>query len=219
MIIILTILCNQLAYAVISYNKYWAPVAIVGAFSKDSAWKYYLEPQLRLIDDPYVFNQGLLLAGAGYRLTEQVVFFAGPGWVVSKDALGKLHYEKRLWQQVNWAVWNTPQANLHSRSRLEEREREDFAQVSVRFRERLWLRVPLQVSSAFSLSCFNEVFVNLNYPVWHTPSWFEQNRAFIGMAAQLNPAVLLDVGYLNQYINAEKKESNNVILFNFTVSL
>lgn len=219
LIIIFVIFCNKMAYAVISYNKYWAPATIIGAFSKDNEWKYYFEPQLRLIDDPYVFNQWLLLAGAGYPLTDKVVFFAGPGWVVSKDPLGKLNYEKRLWQQVNWVVLNTHQANLHSRTRVEEAERNDLVQASVSFRQRFWLRLPLQVKSIYSFSCFNEVFINLNYPVWNTPSWFEQNRTFIGMAVQINPTVLLDVGYLNQYINAERKELSHVILFNFTVSL
>ncbi len=205
------------AYSLESYDKYWSVATITGSFPEHHRVKYYFEPQLRLIDNPYVFNQLFLFAGLGYQVKSNVTFFMGPGLNVIKNNEGKIIEERRLWQQLNWLVFNTPTFNLNSRSRLEERALSSSSQLSARVRERLWLRVPIKGFERYSFSCFDEVFFNLNSPAWVPPTFFEQNRAFIGIATTFKKTTLIDVGYLNQYINT--RELNNVFLLSFTINL
>ncbi len=46
-----------------SYFKQWDTAVITGSIHNNSPLKYYLETQIRLINDDYGFNQSLLLGG------------------------------------------------------------------------------------------------------------------------------------------------------------
>ena len=46
----------QTANSTRTYTKYWSVASIIGPISENSSFKYYLDPQLRLIDTPSVFN-------------------------------------------------------------------------------------------------------------------------------------------------------------------
>lgn len=202
-----------------SLNKDWSVATIIGSFSNKSSFKYYLEPQLRLIDDSSVFNQLLLLGGIGYQINDDLVLFLGPGWIISNTTEYNLTHEKRLWEQMNWRIKNSPNLIIHSRTRLEERKEATTSPVAVRFRERVWIKLPIKNWQQYSFSFYDEIFLNLNHPLWVSPHLFEQNRAFIGIATQLSKSTILDVGYLNQYIHSFKNELNNVLLLSFSVTL
>ncbi len=201
-----------------SYDKLWSVAVVTGSLGNDTSYKYYLEPQVRLIDTPYVFNQLLLLAGLGIQLNNKFALFAGPGWITTKSPQGIESQENRLWQQLNWLMVGEPGLNIISRTRLEERSNTNSSQIAVRFRERIWARIPFRHQDTYSFSCFNEVFLNLNQPQWSSPYFFEQNRAFIGLSAQVSKSTLIDAGYLNQYINAASTHLDNVFLLSFTVN-
>lgn len=209
----------QATFGARSYTKYWSTASIIGSVSKDSAFKYSLEPQIRLIDTPSVFDQVVLLAGAGYQYNPDLMFFIGPGWIYTKSpATSAITEEKRLWQQINWRAVNNSNLTLNSRTRLEERSQEDESQIALRFRERLWLRVPFKEQEKYSLSCYDELFFNLNHPAWTSPHLFEQNRAFIGIGRQLFQSATLDMGYLNQFHHSFSNQTNNVLLLSFSMS-
>lgn len=212
-------LCMSLhsTYGSRTYTKDWSVANIIGPIAKDSSFKYYLEPQLRLVDTSAVFNQFLLLAGLGYQFNSKLMFFIGPGWIPIKTMDGTTYIEKRLWQQLNWQVIKDTSLSLNSRTRLEERQHSNQAQVAVRFRERLWLRVPFKTWPSYSFSCFDEFFFNFNHPRWTSPYFFEQNRAFFGIAKQLSTSAVLDFGYLNQFIHSTNSMNDNVILLSFTL--
>lgn len=202
-----------------SYTKDWTVLSIIGPLSKQSSFKYYLEPQLRLIDTHSVFNQFLLLGGLGYQFNSKVMLFIGPGWVLTKTPTNIRQSEKRLWEQLHWQILNNSKLTLNSRTRLEERERNDHEQVAFRLRERLWLRIPLKKWPSYSFSCFNEAFFNINHPEWTSPYFFEQNRAFIGIAKKLSKLVSLDLGYLNQFLHSTNNQVDNVLLLNLTLNI
>ena len=201
-----------------SYDKYWSVAVITGPLAEHSSFKYYLEPQLRLIDNNYVFNQILLLGGLGYQINTNMTVYLGPGWIVSKTPQGNSTHENRLWEQLNWILVNTSNLNINSRTRLEERKDTNASQMAIRLRERVWMRVPFRNSDKYSFSIFNEVFLNLNHPQWVSLYLFEQNRAFIGVSTQASKSTVIDVGYLNQYIHAIKNRLDNVLLLSFTVN-
>lgn len=207
------------AYCMESFNKDWSVATITGSISNHSSFKYYFESQLRLIDTPHVFDQLLLLGGLGYQINSKLLFLVGPGWIPTKAPGRNLRYETRYWEQLNWQILNHSNLTLHSRSRLEERQRSDASGTGWRFRERLWLRMPLKNLQGFSLSFYDEFFLNLNHPHWTSPYLFEQNRAFLGIATQLSKPILMDFGYLNQYIRSFTNELNHVLLLSFTINL
>jgi hypothetical protein len=200
------------------YNKYWTVGTIIGSLPNQSSFKYYLEPQLRLIDDVYVFNQLFALGGLGYQLNTKAAFFVGSGWVMSQTSEGYVTHEKRFWQQLNWQLTNLSSLNMMSRTRLEERKNSNASEMAIRLRERIWIRIPIKNSERYSWSCFDEIFFNLNHPDWVSPYSFEQNRAFIGIASKITKSTMVDVGYLNQYIRSFKNQSGNVLLLNITIN-
>lgn len=214
------ILCIVAPYAnsIESWNKGWAVATVIGSISEYSPFMYYLEPQIRLADDNYVFNQLLLLAGIGYQLQQNIAVFIGPGWVLTKTPEGNITHEKRLWEQINWSSQNTS-ISINSRLRLEERVNTKYTQTAVRLRERIWIRIPFSFWPNYSFSCFDEVFFNLNHPQWTSPYFFEQNRAFVGISKQLSKETIIDIGYLNQYLHSVNSQLNNVLLINFSITI
>lgn len=208
----------QSAHATVSENKAWSVATIIGSFSQDSSFKYYLEPQLRLIDNNSVFNQLLFLGALGYQFNKDMTLFAGSSWIAAKTMQSDLMYEKRFWQQFNWQMLSTENWNINSRTRLEERINQNEAPTAFRFRERIWLRIPLKKWEGYSFSSYDEVFFNLNHPKWVSPYLLEQNRVFVGLSRQLSQSVIMDVGYLNQYQHSFKNQMDHVASLGFTLT-
>lgn len=216
-LLVLGLSLGAAANAMVHYTKQWTVASIFGSFA-NSKYRYYIEPQLRLIDDRYVFNQSLFLVGLGYQLTPDIMVFTGPGWITTKDPQGVTYHDFRIWQQMTWTVYHTDLLSLNSRTRLEETTRSNAPQMALQFRQRLWVRIPIKYWNGHTLSMFDEVFFNLNHPKWASPKFFSQNRAFIGIGTQLSKSVMFDVGYLNQYIMSTRYQQNNVLLLSFTVN-
>ena len=200
-------------------TKLWAVGVMTGPLAKDSPFQYYLEPQLRLIDNKYVLNQVYFIGGIGYQFTPDLTGYIGPGWTYTKNNQGIVTHEIRYWEQLSWRIVSNSKFNLNGRTRLEERQNTDISGISIRFRERLWMRIPFTRWPTHSFSCYDEVFFNLNHPKWVSPYLFEQNRAFIGIGTQLSHTTILDVGYLNQYIHSRNNQIDNVLLVSFTVAM
>ena len=209
---------SQSIFATDYYTKQWTVATIVGPFSNNSQLRDYVEPQLRLIDDPYVFNQSFILMGLGYQFFQNLIFFAGPGWVFTKNTMGQTSDEYRLWQQLSWQIINNPSITLDSRTRLEEKEKTDESSVRVDLRQRLWARIPIKNTNNYYYSLFDEVFFNSNPPSWGNNTVFYQNRAFIGIAKMVSKHTLIDFGYLNQYVWGQGTQMSNVIYLSTTVT-
>jgi hypothetical protein len=220
LIVLSLYLCSGIksAYSSEPYYKDWTVATIIGSVSDKSSFKYYLEPQLRLIDTSSVFNQLLLLGGFGYQFNKDMMLFVGPGLVVTKTTAGDTFYEQRYWEQFNWRIQNNLNWNINSRTRLEERKNATTAPIAFRLRERMWIRVPLKKWEGYSFSCFDEIFFNLNHPDWVSPYSLEQNRVFVGVSRQLSKSTILDVGYLNQFIHSTRNQMDHVLLLSFTVT-
>lgn len=202
-----------------SINKDWTVATIMGSFSNKPSLKYYFEPQVRLINDSSIFNQLLLLGGVGYQISPHLLALLGPGWTITKTTQNTLIHENRLWEQLNWRIKNTTSLIINSRTRLEERKLTNASPIATRFRERIWVKIPIKNWQHYSFSCFDEIFLNLNHPLWVSPYFFEQNRLFMGITTQLSKSTSMDLGYLNQYTHSFKNELSNVLLLSFNVTL
>lgn len=201
-----------------TYNKDWTGATIIGSLPHSSSFKYYFEPQLRLIDTTSVFNQLLLLGGLGYQMNPDVLVVMGSGWIRTKTVRNFQTEETRIWEQLNWRMLNTPNWNINSRTRIEQRKHADFSAMSLRLRERIWIRVPFKKWEGYSFSCFDEIFFNLNHPEWTSPYLIEQNRLFVGISRKLSETIIMDAGYANQYIRSSTKFLDNVLLISFNIT-
>jgi hypothetical protein len=205
-------------YARQSYDRLWSSNIVIGSVVENSNFKYYFQTDLRFINSPYVFNQWFLLGGFGYQFQPGLILFAGYGWILDKSFTGDVNHERRLWQQLNWSK-DMPSFNINSRTRAEEIINTVDSGIAYRIRERLWFRIPFKKDSPYFLSIFDEIFLNLNHPRWVSPYLFSQNRAFLGIGRNFSKSVMLDVGYLNQFVHARENQLNNVIFLNLTVTL
>lgn len=205
--------------AVEHYNKLWLSSKWVGPLrgNNDPA-KYYCDAHLNLIDNTYVFEQAYASIGLGYQTSPNFQIFLVNSYVVSEKLNGQMRQEYRLWQQANWVMHDSPTYSLASRTRLEERKDFAAAPIAVRFREMVTLRVPIANWPRHYYMVFDEVFFNLNHPYWVSDSFFQQNRAFIGISTDVSKTVSVDVGYMNQYVFGNSQQSNNVLYINFNVS-
>ncbi len=199
------------AMAADSYLKQWDNLVITGSIT-NSHYQYYFEPQIRFIDDTYVFNELFLLGALGYRVNSSLSFFVGPGWIITKNTDGSMSHEVRLWQQLNYLAISKATFNLNARTRFEQRKDTQYSTIAYRFRQRLWLRVPFKSHPSLSFSIFDEIFLNFNHPQWVSPHFFSQNRAFIGLGYQYSKALSIDTGYMNQFLNSTTSRDDHVLV-------
>lgn len=201
------------------HTKLWSTAVFIGPLIKDTKIKYYLEPQLRLIDDKYKFEEAFIYAGIGYQTTPDLILFLGDASVVSRKTTGNYVHENRVWQQANLSVINNDSFNLLSRTRLEERKNLSESQWAVRLRERLMVRIPLRNWVTHSLVLSDEVFFDLNHPKWiGNNNVFAQNRAFIGIGTKISKQTSFDIGYLNQYQFTNPNQMSNVLLLSLNIT-
>lgn len=169
-------------------------------------WKLYLEAQPRIGGDGI---RALLLRPAlGYQITKSWSLWQGYGWTPTFDPYKN---ENRIFQQ---SLLEFPRGDLPfsviNRTRLEERWIEGANGVAVRLRHMLRVVYPLDASGRWALAGYDEPFVNLNDVTSGPAAGFAQNRAFVGINRELLPGVRLEVGYLNQYINAPTGKPNGM---------
>ncbi|PJD92513.1 MAG: hypothetical protein CK424_05255 [Legionella sp.] len=200
-----------------SFDKFWT---LVTYNDKYKQFFYMIEPQIRLVDSPGVYEQFLLNMGGGVEVTPKLQAWFGqtianysPYNAVDEDVVAGDANEYRVWQQL---IWQSDPVFI--RSRLEERYSLNFAPWAVRLRERIyWTK---KITERYSLVLSDEVFVNLKSVPWVTTSGLDQNRAYIGILYQLSPLTSISISYMNQYISTLPiHEDNNALVLNFFIHM
>lgn len=197
------------------HTKLWSNLIYTLPISNDGKWKFYLEPQLRFIDNPHKFEAVNLNIATYYQLIPNLSVWLGGFTGVGRTTNGNPFQEYRAWEQIQWRVIKNEHIGLYSRTRLEERKRKDFKQMADRLREKLQLEFPLQHAQKCFITLADEGFFNLNKPAWVVNRLFAQNRASIGVRLPLGKKSAYEVGYLNQYeYGNTQNNSSNVVYFN-----
>ena len=75
------------------------------------------------------------------------------------------------------------------------------------------------LSANLSLIVWNEIFANMNSTDAGTRSGFNQNRAFVGIGYPISKTKLLEIGYMNQYINRPHNARPDQMLHVLSVTL
>lgn len=128
-------LFSQTAGAVIINEKVWSTL---GFNTQIGNYVFQIEPQLRVRNRPYLFDQLLTNFSGGYQVSPRWTLSLGGTTVTTKTNQGSNLQESRVWEQILLTPEQAPWLTL--RSRLEQRTREDSNQWSYRLRERLILK-------------------------------------------------------------------------------
>ena len=148
------------------------------------------------------FNQLLLRSTLYYPLNSEFKLGLGYGYIATDSSFETLEGEK-----------NSSEHRLHgdllftrgfshgawiNRYRFEQRYLSNDADgFDLSQRVRYMSRINYNLTSKFSLSVFDEVFLNLQRPV------FSQNRLYFGMGYQATPLLNVQLGYMkNHFSNA-----------------
>lgn len=198
--------------------RIWGNVTARGNFGfVDSGlkqWRWWAEIQPRTREEGEDMDQLLIRPGIGYALTDHSTVWIGYAHVVNFPAAGDNIHEDRIWQQYMWSG-ATPLGVFTSRTRFEQRWQSNGGETGGRFRHMFRLSWPLPFYQPVSLVGWDEVFIHLNDTNWGASQGFDQNRGFAGVGYRVLPPVLVEIGYMNQYINkATVDNMNHVLSFN-----
>lgn len=133
----------------------------------------------------------------GFRFTPLVSAWSGFSWISPNDGNPRTY---RVYQQVIWDLLDkNPVVLFQVRTRPEEVKREGQPEWLWRVRERWRIAFPSRIAKKFTPVIYDEVFFNVNKPVWMNTGVVDLNRAFIGVDSPSWKNTFIEVGYINQY--------------------
>lgn len=173
---------------------------------------WYAEIQPRWREEGDHLDLVILRPGIFYKLSAKSSVWAGYANVKSHPAGRSTTEENRLWQQFLYNFDAIQGVNLQSRTRFEQRRLENSSDTGHRLRQLIRATKPLAGYSNVLLVAWDELFVHLNDTDWGASKGFDQNRLFMGGAWMIKPSVMLEIGYLNQYIHLRDIDRMNHVL-------
>lgn len=192
-------------------GRAWFTVNAIGSLpAKD--WHWYAEIQPRFREEASEFDQVIIRPAVFYNTSKQSSIWAGYAHVVTDPAGRSSFDEHRVWQQFLHNFQPIGAVSIQSRTRLEQRFIENADDTGYKIRQMIRLTMPSKLHDQLTWVAYDEYFLNLNETDYGARRGFDQNRAFVGVNWTFNPSVKLEVGYLNQYINAKNTNSMNHVV-------
>lgn len=177
-------------------------------------WSIHTEAQFRFYDIPDNFNQLLLRTGANYHISDQAIATLGYGYIWTDPtfedgpALQDRILEHRIFEQFILKNQVGKFAFEH-RYRLEQRFLDFDGPTATEHRARYRLQVTYPLDDTFFVNFYDEVFVNLQAPL------FGQNRLYLALGAKLSPELSVQAGYLkNSFTGRDYNRLQFGIFFN-----
>ncbi|MCC5791222.1 MAG: DUF2490 domain-containing protein [Legionellaceae bacterium] len=162
---------------------------------------YWLEVQPRFGSDLSRLSQSIVRAGLGLPLTSNSSLWLGYAWIDTRAPLTAAPFpEQRIWQQILWSK-NFTKLGIVSRTRLEERHFPSPSPMAFRVRQLLKLILPLHPEAQWNMVLNNEYFWHINSVPGRLQRGFDQNRLFAGAGYRASKHLVIEAGYMNQYIN------------------
>jgi hypothetical protein len=200
-------------------GRYWLNIYAQGKLPVENLyWSMDTHPRWR--DEGKHFDTLILRPSIFYKVTPKASVWLGYDTVINHPAGAAAYKENRLWQQFSYQFDPVANVSFSSRSRLENRDREDFSQHAYRWRQMVRASMPSTFNPQFSWVVYDELFINFNDTHWGVRKGFDQNRLFLGVNWKFSDFSNADVGYMNQYVNTRTVDRENHILmtairFNF----
>lgn len=200
-------------------GRYWFSLYTQGKLPAENFyWSMDTHPRWR--NEGQQFDQLILRPAVFYKFNAKASVWLGYDTVVNHPPSQSAHRENRLWQQYQYQFDPIAEMTLTSRTRLEQRRREDFEDVGHRLRQMVRATTPSAWHPQLSWVVFDELFVNLNQTEWGVRRGIDQNRLFVGINWKFSDLSNVDFGYLNHFVNTRTVDRENHVLsttlrFNF----
>lgn len=168
---------------------------------------YFAEVQPRLGSDLSRLDALLLRPAIGWRVSDRVSVYQGYVRVITPVDGGRDRAEHRPFQQLTWTLPYGRGAlgtrgELQSRTRLEQRWRNDGNRMGLRLREMVRGEWALAADgTGVRAMASAELFWALRDTDWGNRAGFDQLRTFGGVELPLFGRSTAEVGYLNQLID------------------
>ena len=172
------------------------------------------EAQLRFDDDVSRLLNKNLRVGIGREWEGGRSLYGGYAWFQT-DQLGRsTTHEHRTWQQAGFPLLRRGPLRVTARLRLEQRFREEAADVAWRLRSQVRLVRRLGGEDAPGLVLQSELFTEFADTRWGVRARaYDQVRTFAGVNLPLSKKLSLDTGYQNQsYAGDERSGPNHIWL-------
>lgn len=198
-------------------SQLWALLTLNKRFN--NGLRLYMEAQPRLGSNYSHISQLLIRPAIGYQVSPKLSLWLGYGYTPAFTP--KFTNEHRIFQQV-LIEDKFPGLNMSNRTRLEERSIAGAGGTSLRLRHQLRISKPLDARRRWAIVGFDEIFINLNDTPSGPESGFDQNRAYIGVAHQVNPTLRLELGYQASSLNPPRNQRDrrlDVLLLGIHYSL
>lgn len=199
------------SYAAEEDNRAWLNVQATGSTSIQNV-RWYMELQPRVRDDFRERDQFFFRPALIYALAPKTSLWIGYAYVRTYVDSPLLQDEHRAWQQLLHEFEPIGGIRLRSWTRLEQRKFESAGDIGHKIRQRVAMNIPFAHYPNLSTLISNEYHHNLNSTDYGARSGFDQNRLFGGIAWKASPQSLIEVGYLNQYVNRHNEDAMNHVL-------
>lgn len=192
-------------------GRYWLNLFMQGKLAGEQ-WYWSMDTHARWRNEGQHFDTLILRPAVFYKLDPKTSLWLGYDTVNNHPDGRPSFRENRLWQQFTYQFDPIGDINILSRSRLEQRDREDFSEVAHRWRQMLRITGPSGLHPQLSWVVYDELFVQLNTTAWVTRKGIDQNRLFLGVNWKWDAQMNGDIGYMNQYVNSRNLDQENHIL-------
>jgi hypothetical protein len=189
-------------------GRYWFSIYTQGKLPAENFyWSMDTHPRWR--DEGQHFDQLILRPSVFYKFNPKTSVWLGYDTIISHPPSQSSQRENRLWQQFQYQFDELANVTFTSRTRLEQRRREDFQDVGHRLRQMVRATTPSGVHPSLSWVAFNELFLNLNQTEWGARRGIDQNRLFVGANWKFSDFSNVETGYLHQFINTRTVDREN----------
>lgn len=193
--------------------QFWPRIHFFGDI-KHSKWRYLALVNPRFGNDNEWFDQLVNRVGLGYAATSRLTLWAGTDVIASLIASnGRIVFEQRTWQRVNYYIVNNKSWQLLSRTMLEQRFLHGEPGVALRLQQRIAIRFPDLIDGKITPEIYDEVRFNLNHPVWISTNSFNQNRFFVGFRLPAWKHTKVIIGYMNQLVLDDNHYTMNHVIW------
>ncbi|CAN4273644.1 Protein of unknown function DUF2490 [Methylophilaceae bacterium] len=174
--------------------------------------RWYVEVQPRFREELKERDQFFFRPAVYYAIAPKTSLWLGYVYVRNYTSNPVIESEHRYWQQLLHEFEPINGVRFRSMTRFEQRNFEGANDTGYKLRQRFTLNFPIENYPNLSTLVFDEYHLNLNETDYGARSGFDQNRLFAGFAWKSSQQILVEFGYLNQYVNLRNEDAMNHIL-------
>ncbi len=208
-------------FALTQDEKLWFAINSQQTLSENKKWLSFIYSQFRLVNKSHPWQAGLLEGGVGYRFIDNGTVWLGYRWTGHNPYDG-FYQENRLFQQLIQQKELTNSDRIISRTRLEETQRSNSSEISLRLRQRVAFELMRATFSKIFPLIYDEIFFQLKNTHYTPNKLISENRIFVGCNIYVRDKKWWEIGYINQFQmrTPERHQNtlNHIVSFTYNFS-